>query len=86
MVELARHVLATAERFQGAALSMRSGAEPELTIAIAPLVPTSPLIDNLRNLGASFPDLPVNFSTEGLGGSLRRLRNGSAALGIQMAK
>lgn len=31
---------------------------------------------------ATFPDLPVHFSTEGLGGSLRRLRSGSAAIGL----
>jgi len=33
-------------------------------------------------LSESFPGLPVSFSTEGLGGSLRRLRSDSAALGI----
>ncbi len=82
LVDLARHVLATAERFEGAASSMRSGSEPELTIAIDPLVPTAPLVKNLRALGEHFPELPVNFSTEGLGGALRRLRSGSAALGI----
>ncbi len=53
-----------------------------LALAIDPLVPTAPLIDSLRALGSAFPDLPVSFSTEGLGGSLRRLRSGSAALAI----
>ena len=47
-----------------------------------PLVPTSPLIDSLRALSESFPHLPVHFSTEGLGGALRRLRSGSAAMGL----
>ncbi len=82
LVDLARHVLATAARFEGAALGMRGGLEPELTISIDPIVPTSPWIENLRALGDKFPSLPVSFSTEGLGGSLRRLRSGSAALGI----
>jgi DNA-binding transcriptional LysR family regulator len=36
----------------------------------------------LRKLSETFPDLPVHFSTEGLGGSLRRLRGGSAAIAL----
>ncbi len=45
-------------------------------------MPTAPLIDSLRTLSETFPDLPVHFSTEGLGGSLRRLRGGSAAIAL----
>lgn len=82
LVDQARVVLASASRFEAVAASTRSGVEPELTIAIDPLVPTAPLIASLRALGGAFPNLPVNFSTEGLGGSLRRLRSGSAAIGI----
>lgn len=82
LVDMARQVLASAGRFEGAASGMRAGLEPELTIAIDPLVPTAPLIDKLRSLEEKFPDLPVSFSTEGLGGSLRRLRSGAAAIGI----
>lgn len=82
LVEQARLVLASASRFEAIAASTQAGLEPELVIAIDPLVPSAPLIDSLRALGERFPDLPVSFSTEGLGGSLRRLRSGSAALGI----
>jgi DNA-binding transcriptional LysR family regulator len=82
LVEQARLVLASAERFEAVAASTRAGLEAELVIAIDPLVPTAPLIDSLRALGEQFPQLPVSFSTEGLGGSLRRLRGGSAAIGI----
>lgn len=82
LVEQARLVLASASRFEAVAASTRAGVEPELTIAIDPLVPTSPLIDSLRALSENFPDLPVHFSTEGLGGSLRRLRGGSAAMAL----
>jgi len=82
LVEQARLVLATANRFEAVAASTRAGVEPELTIAIDPLVPTAPLIDSLRALSETFPDLPVHFSTEGLGGSLRRLRSGTAAMAI----
>ena len=82
LVGQARLVLASADRFAAAAAGTRNGLEPELVIAIDPLVPTAPLIDALRALGSAFPDLPVSFSTEGLGGALRRLRSGPAALGI----
>jgi DNA-binding transcriptional LysR family regulator len=82
LVAQARLVLASAARFEAVAANTRAGLEPELALAIDPLVPTAPLIDSLRALGCMFPDLPVSFSTEGLGGSLRRLRSGSAALAI----
>ena len=82
LVEQARQVLASAARFEAVAAGTRQGLEPELALAIDPLVPTAPLINSLRALSETFPDLPVSFSTEGLGGSLRRLRSGSAALAI----
>ena len=66
------------------AASTRNGLEPELALAIDPLVPSGPLIESIRALNGTFPDLMVTFSTEGLGGSLRRLRSGSAALAICM--
>ena len=82
LIEQARLVLAGAARFEAVAAGARGGLEPELALAIDPLVPTAPLIDSLRALSETYPTLPVSFSTEGLGGSLRRLRSGSAALAI----
>lgn len=82
LVNQARLVLASATRFEAVAAGTRAGLEAELALAIDPLVPTASLIDSLRALSETFPDLPVSFSTEGLGGSLRRLRSGSAALAI----
>jgi len=84
LVEQARRVLATATKFESMAASTRNGLEPELALAIDPLVPSGPLIESIRALNGTFPDLMVTFSTEGLGGSLRRLRSGSAALAICM--
>ncbi|MEO9133229.1 MAG: LysR family transcriptional regulator [Sphingomonas sp.] len=78
----ARSVLAGAARFEGVAAGTREGIEPELAIAIDPLVPTAAFIDSLHALRVAFPSLPVSFSTEGLGGAERRLRRGEAALAL----
>lgn len=82
LLEQARLVLLSASRFEAVAAGMRVGLEPELAIAIDPFVPTAPLIASLSALNRTYPDLPVRFSTEGLGGALRRLRDGSAAIGV----
>lgn len=82
LVEQARLVLGSAARFEAVAAGARAGLEAELALAIDPLVPSAPLIASLQALSEAFPALPVSFSTEGLGGSLRRLRAGSASLSI----
>lgn len=82
LVDQARLVLASVARFEAMAAGTRAGVEAELTLAIDPLVPSAPLIDSLGALSEIYPDLPIHFSTEGLGGSLRRLRSDSASLAI----
>lgn len=76
----ARSDLEGVGRFEAAASATREGTEPELTVAIDPLVPTSALISSLQALRLAFPHLAVSFSTEGLRGAERRLRRGEAAL------
>ena len=76
----ARVVLSGAAQFEAMAAGTRAGIEPELAVAIDPLVPTTPFIDSLHALRVAFPHLPLSFSTEGLGGAERRLRRGDAAL------
>ena len=80
LVEQARAVLASVDRFAAIAAGTREGLEAALALAIDPLVPTAPLINSLRALQETFPDLPVSFSTEGVSGAERRLRDGSASL------
>ena len=82
LVAQAHTVLAGAARFEAVAAGTREGIEPELAVAIDPLVPTAVFINSLHALLAAFPFLPVSFSTEGLGGAERRLRRGDAALAL----
>ncbi|KRP45858.1 DNA-binding transcriptional regulator, LysR family [Pseudomonas libanensis] len=82
LVVQARAVLASAAQFEAMAASTAAGLEPELALAIDPLVPSAPLIESLRAIREAFPHLAVSFSTEGLGGAERRLRNGAAALAL----
>jgi DNA-binding transcriptional LysR family regulator len=82
LVGQARTVLSGATRFEALAAGTREGLEPELTVAIDPLVPTAAFIESLHALRGKFPYLPVSFSEEGLGGAERRLRRGDAALAL----
>lgn len=82
LVGEARAVLSRAAQFETVVAGMRAGIEPELAVAIDPLVPSAPFIDSLHALSGAFPSLPVSFSTEGLGGAERRLRRGDAALAL----
>jgi len=82
LVAQARIVLSSAARFEAVATGTRDGLEPELALAIDPLVPSGPLTESLRALHQRWPHLPISFSTEGLGGALRRLRSGDVALAI----
>lgn len=82
LVVQARAVLASAAQFEAMAASTVAGVEPELALAIDPLVPSAPLIESLSAIREAFPHLAVSFSTEGLGGAERRLRNGDAALAL----
>lgn len=78
----ARQVLRQAERFEGIAGSIASGLEPELNLAVDSFIPTAPIIESLRALKDAFPDLQVTLYTEGLWAAERRVRNGTATLGL----
>ena len=78
----ARQVLRQAEAFERTAQSIAVGLEPELTLAIDSFVPTPPVIRGLAGLQAAYPDLTVTLFTEGIGAAERRVRDGSATLGL----
>jgi DNA-binding transcriptional LysR family regulator len=78
----ARQVLRQADAFERVAQSMAAGLEPELTLAIDSFVPTPPVIRGLAGLQTEYPDLTVTLFTEGIGAAERRVRDGSATLGL----
>lgn len=82
LVAQARQVLRQAEAFERTAQAIAAGLEPELPIALDSFVPTPPVIRSLAGLQAQHPDLAVTLFTEGLGTAERRVRDGSAVLGL----
>lgn len=78
----ARQVLRQADAFERTAQNIAAGLEPELSLAIDSFVPTPPVIRSLAGLQAAYPDLTVTLFTEGLGAAERRVREGSATLGV----
>jgi len=82
LVEQARQVLRQAAVFERTAKAMAAGLEPALALAIDSFVPTEPVIRGLAGLRERYPDLAVTLFTEGLGAAERRVREGSANLGL----
>jgi DNA-binding transcriptional LysR family regulator len=82
LAKQARQVLRQAELFERTASAIAGGLEPELTFAVDNMVPSGPVIRTLADLQQRFPDLAVTLFTEGLGGAERRVRSGTAALGL----
>lgn len=78
----ARQVLRQADVFERTAQAIAAGLEPELAIAVDSFVPTPPVIRGLAGLQAQYPNLAVTLFTEGMGAAERRVRDGSATLGL----
>lgn len=78
----ARQVLRQADVFERTAQAIAAGLEPELPIALDSFVPTTPVILSLAGLQVQYPDLAVTLFTEGMGAAERRVRDGSATLGL----
>jgi DNA-binding transcriptional LysR family regulator len=82
LVLQARQVLRQADAFERTAKAMSAGLEPGLALALDSFVPTAPVIRGLAGLQAHYPELAVTLFTEGLGAAERRVREGSATLGL----
>ncbi|TNF51966.1 MAG: LysR family transcriptional regulator, partial [Burkholderiales bacterium] len=82
LVVQARQVLRQADAFERTAKAISAGLEPGLALALDSFVPTAPIIRGLAGLQAQYPELAVTLFTEGLGAAERRVREGSATLGL----
>lgn len=82
LVRQARQVLRQADAFERTAKAMSAGLEPGLALALDSFVPSALVIRGLAGLQAQFPELAVTLFTEGLGAAERRVRDGSATLGL----
>ncbi|EFH12022.1 LysR family transcriptional regulator [Teichococcus cervicalis] len=82
MLEEARRLLKSAELLRARAEGIAGGLEPELSIAVNPLLPLPPALAALRALGNEFPQLPVTLLTEGIDAPERHLRDGTVQMAI----
>lgn len=71
-----------AEALRARAESISSNIEPELTIAVDSMFPSSVLMEALCDVGREYSNVAVTLFTEGLGAAEQRLRDGVARLGI----
>jgi DNA-binding transcriptional LysR family regulator len=78
----ARQILAQVDSLAAQAASIGAGLEPTLTVAVDSLFPNEPLVRSLQALQAQFPALPVTLFTEPVTASERRVREGSADIGL----
>lgn len=82
ILEEARKMVHGADKLRATAENIASGVEPELTLAVEQLLPSSVLMASLQALSSVFPFLPVTLFTESLGAPEQRLREGVARLAI----
>lgn len=83
LVADARALLRDAERLKIRASSILEDTEPELSVAIDPILSPQVVTGALKGLAREFPDLPLTVFTEPLAGPEKRLRDGDARLAFQ---
>ena len=78
----ARDLVRGADLLRGRADSIINAVEPELSLAVDSIFPSTILTESLKALDKVFPQLPVLLFTEGLGAAEQRLRDGTVRLAI----
>lgn len=78
----ARLVLAQARELRTVASAMRTGLEPELSLAVDSLYPAVTLADTLHAFHVEYPTVVVRVLTDLLGEAVRLVRDGEADLGV----
>lgn len=82
MLTDARRIVGDLQVMRAKARSMRQGLEAELSIAISVLVPTSALLDVLRDFQRHFPSVSLRLEVGELGRLVELVVSGKAAIGI----
>lgn len=79
----ARAVLSRTEQFKARAYSLTRGIEPELAIVIDVMYPVARLVELVRGLRHTYPDVAIRLCTDVLGGVPERVLSGEYDLGVQ---
>lgn len=78
----ARQVLERVAALRGRARALSAGVEPEVTLAVDPMLPLSALTMVATVFRDRWPGVTLRVYTEALGGVAARVRAGSARLGV----
>jgi DNA-binding transcriptional LysR family regulator len=82
IVQDARRIISSTDALRSRAKNMASVAEPEISLAIEQVFPSTVLIESLRAFRERFPLVSVNLFAEGLGAPEQSLFEGNARLAI----
>lgn len=78
----ARGVLERVARLRGRAQALAGGVEPEVTLAVDPMLPLAALTTVATAFRARWPGVTLRVYTEALGGVAARVLDGTARLGV----
>jgi DNA-binding transcriptional LysR family regulator len=82
IVQDARRIISSTHALRARAKNMASVAEPEISLSIEQVFPSTVLIESLRAFRERFPLVSVNLFAEGLGAPEQSLFEGNARLAI----
>jgi DNA-binding transcriptional LysR family regulator len=83
LLDRAKSVAETMDRFKAQARGLAAGLEPELSVVVNVLFPTRVLTRAIAAFQVRFPDTPLRISVEGLGAVIEPVLDGTCAFGIR---
>jgi DNA-binding transcriptional LysR family regulator len=81
----ARGILAGVDFMKARAKGMSTGLEPELSMVVDVLFPIEAITDAANAFRQTFPGTPLRLFVEALGGSHKRVLDGTASIGVAAA-
>lgn len=79
----ARSVTNGVNRLKAKAQGMMQGIEPEVSIALDVMLPTSRVLDAFQGFRAAFPTVPLHIRIEGLGLVSELVMQGTVSIGVR---